>query len=310
MKKSFVLLLLLLSVVFTACKKESTENNKPIIAVSILPQSYFFNRIAQDKVQCLVLAGEGQSPHSYEPTPLQVASLSTAGAWVLSGTDFETGFVEKVRSQFPSLPIIDGTEGLIFREMGDNEIDAHEEGHEDDSSEDEHGGEPSSEGDVHAVDKHTWLGKENAKIISSHILRSLILVDPSNTTFYTQNYDSLLLDIDSVFDKLHNQLSGLEGKSVLVFHPSFGYFLDEFGIKQLSIETGGKEPSPRVLSELIEKAKEEKIPALFVQKQFSQTASQKIALETGAKVIPLDPLSEDWLNNLIDIGNALEEVYK
>ena len=189
--------------------------------------------------------------------------------------------------------------------MGSEEQELGELEHDDASTEEKHG-----EDEVHAVDKHTWLGRENAKIISSHILSALILVDPANTSFYTKNYEALVLDIDSVFEKLHIQLSGLKGKSVLVFHPAFGYFFDEFDIQQLSIETGGKEPSPRVLSELIEKAKEDKIPALFVQKQFSQTASQKIASETGATVIALDPLSEDWLNNLIDIGNALEEVYK
>ena len=126
---------------------------------------------------------------------------------------------------------------------------------------------------------------------------------------YTERYETLLSSIDNTFSVLHKQLKDLNGKSILVFHPSFGYFLDEFGIRQLSVETGGKEPSARVLAELIEEQKR-KTYRRFLYKTIPVTAAQKIAAETGAKVVALDPLSADWLNNLQAIGNALFEVYK
>ena len=192
----------------------------------------------------------------------------------------------------------------------EGESEDHEEGGVHDGEDDEHAEEQSGEAHEHDVDRHTWLGKENAKIMAFHIYESLVEINPPMKDVYTEKYEILLSSIDNTFSVLHKQLDGLNGKSILVFHPSFGYFLDEFGIRQLSVETGGKEPSARVLAELIERAKKEKIPAIFVQKQFPVTAAQKIAAETGAKVVALDPLSADWLNNLQTIGNALVEVYK
>ncbi len=303
MKKVFIMfftLILSLSL-FASGNKEASFNKKPMLAVSILPQSFFVSQIAEDTVELIVLVGEGQSPHSYEPTPVQIAKLSEAEIWVLSGTDFETSFQKKVKAQFPSIKIIDGTQGIIFRELNDGEMEL-DEHHEGESKE--------NEAHEHDVDRHTWLGKENAKIMAFHIYESLVEINPSKKDLYTKNYSGLLSSIDETFASLNNQLAGLTGKSILVFHPSFGYFLDEFGIRQLSVETGGKEPSARILAELIERAKNEKIPAIFVQKQFPVTAAQKIASETGARVVPLDPLSADWLENIQYMGNALREVYK
>ncbi len=306
MKRIIKILLVIISVcnLYASGSKDSAQHDKPVFAVSILPQTYFVSQIAGDTVTVLVLVGEGQSPHSYEPTPLQIANLSRASVWVLSGTDFEVSFQKKVSSQFPSIKIVDGTKGIKLRELNEWEIEADE---HHDEEEDDH-----AAADIQAlrVDKHTWLGKENAKIMASHIYKSLVDLNPAQQDFYTENYTQLIRSIDETFTVLHTQLDNLHGRSILVFHPSFGYFFDEFGITQLSVETGGKEPSARVLADLIEKAKKEKIPAIFVQKQFSLNAAQKIAAATGAKVVALDPLSADWMNNLQSIGNALVEVYR
>ncbi len=300
MKKVSIMLVFLVGVISLSAsgKKDDVQTGKPLLAVSILPQSYFAQEIAKDSVELLVLVGEGQSPHSYEPTPLQIAKLSSAKAWVTSGTDFEISFITKVNAQFPSVAVIDGTRGMSFRKLNDWEAEPESE-HE--AEGDEHG--------EHDVDRHTWLGKDNAKIMISTILRCLIELNPSMKDVYEENCRILLTSVDETFILLHDQLSPLKGKSILVFHPSFGYFLDEFGILQLSVETGGKEPSARILAELIDRVKKDQIPALFVQKQFPVAAAQKIANETGAKVVALDPLAEDWRTNLLSIGNALKDVY-
>ena len=159
MKKVFITLCMLtvLFNVFASGGKDKEQNSKPVFAVSILPQSYFVREIAGDTIDLLVLVGEGQSPHSYEPTPVQIARLSAAKTWVLSGTDFETSFEKKVMSQFPSIKILDGTKGAALRELHDweKELDDHHEG----------------EAHEHDADRHTWLGKENAKIMAFSIYK-------------------------------------------------------------------------------------------------------------------------------------------
>lgn len=288
--------------VLTSCAKPKTAGDKDTItiAVSILPQRYFLERIGGDRVKALVLVGPGQSPHSYEPTPSQMAALSTAKAWILSGTDFEEGLRPSVASQFPQLKIVDGTEGIALRTLQENEQELGED-------EDHHDGDEHHETNV---DRHTWLGHEPSKIIAGHIRDALVECDPAGKAFYDANHAALVADIDAVFGDLKAALAPFAGKTVLVFHPAFGYFMDSVGLRQESVETGGKEPTAKALSALIEKTKAEKVPAIFVQAQFPVAAAKTVADEAGAQVVMLDPLAPDWLDNVKKIGDALKKAYK
>nr|WP_255949230.1 zinc ABC transporter substrate-binding protein [Brucepastera parasyntrophica] len=175
--------------------------------------------------------------------------------------------------------------------------------------EDDHDDHPGHDSSI-LHDQHTWLGREASKIMAGHIFDSVTDLLPENSEMYAENYSALLSDIDQVFDELSVELAPLKGKTVFVFHPSFGYFFDEFGIIQEAVETGGKEPTAKNLVQLIEKAKEEKPPAIFVQKQFPVKAAETVAEAAGAKVIMLDPLAEDWLDNIRVMGNMLKTIAK
>lgn len=286
---------------FPACSRRADRANSslgadgkslPTIAVSILPQRYFVERIGGERVKALVLVGPGQNPHSYEPTPQQMTELSRAACWILSGTDFERALVPKVREIAPNLTIVDGVEGVAFRNL-----EEHRHGDEGE----EHDNEPKGI----ERDTHTWLGREPAKIMAARVAGALSAADPAGSGAYEAARDSLVADIDRVFDGLKERLAPLEGTSVFVFHPSFGYFLDEFGIEQEAVETGGKEPTARVLADLIAEAKEDRPRAIFVQAQFPTGAARTVADAVGAEVVPLDPLAPDWLENISRIGEAL-----
>ena len=278
---------------FSSCSKEVPVSAKPMIAVSILPQKYFVERIAGEKVDTVILVGPGQSPHAYEPTPKQMGDLSKAKAWILSNSDFELGLRPKIQAQYPSLIVVDGTKGVRFRQM---EAHAHE-GEKKESD--------KAEQDAN-IDRHTWLGREPAKIMAGHIRDTMLKIDPSNGKLYDKNFLDLVSDIDREFDALIPQLAFLKGTTVFVFHPSFGYFLDEFGIEQEAVETGGKEPTAKALTALIAEARRDKVKVIFVQAQFPTTAAKTLGDALGAQVLPLDPLSPDWLENIRRIGLALK----
>ncbi|MDR2717820.1 MAG: zinc ABC transporter substrate-binding protein [Treponema sp.] len=272
---------------FSGCSRRSnithnyTLSVTPLIAVSIVPQEWFVSRIGGERARTLVLAGPGQNPHNYEPTPKQISGLAQAGAWILSGTEFEISLRPKIEKLFPALPIIDGTAGVTFRTLEEHD---HDEG----------------------IDRHTWLGYEPAKILAAHIRDALSALDPAGAEHYTENYIKLIQDIDAEFAALRRELAPLKGKNVFVYHPSFGYFLDEFDIHQQAVETGGKSPGPRTLSRLIALAKEEQPTAIFVQAQFPVSAAQTLANAVGAATVSLDPLAPDWLANIRRMGEALK----
>jgi zinc transport system substrate-binding protein len=214
-----------------------------------------------------------------------MAGLAEAVFWVLSGTEFETALRPKIAALFPALPMIDGTEGVRFRSL------------------ESHGDDEETEG---GIDRHTWLGSEPAKLMAVHIRDALTAADPGGAAVYEQNCGALIGDIDAEFGALRAELASLRGKTVFVYHPAFGYFLDEFGIFQEAVETGGREPTPRVLQALMEKARREGAAAVFFQTQFPVNAARTAAEVLGLELAALDPLAPDWLANIRVMGAALK----
>lgn len=302
MHKHFCFLSILLLVpVFafsSGSREQQTTNTLPIVAVSILPQAYFVDRLAPSLVDTLTLVGEGQNPHSYEPSPSQMARLAKADVWILSGTDFEHALEDKIQSLYPNLLVLDGTKGMTFRTLEDHD-------HEDDDDDDAH---DDDDHDLN-IDRHTWLGWSQAKVLVSNTQKALLAVlDEQHHSVVQANTAVLLSEIDALFSDMQKKLSHLSGSTVFVYHPSFGYFLDSLSLVQEAVETGGKEPTARDLSLLIEKAKAEQAKAIFVQKQFPVASAQTLAKSVGAEVVALDPLAYEWMENIRLMSEALLRV--
>ncbi len=287
-----IITLLLITLAFPLAgqgMEEQPEQQQLTVAVSILPHQAAVDRIAGGLARTVVLVGPGQSPHAYEPTPRQMSALSRADIWILSGTDFEHALEDKIADLYPDLAIIDGTEGVDFRML-----EAHSHGDADEH--DEHEG---------TRDQHTWLGRQPYLSFIDNALRAMKAHDPVNASRYEQNASAFKAEIEGQFELLRAELADLEGETVLVFHPAFGYFLDEFDLEQEAIETGGKEPTARVLSSIISEAIEDGIKTVFVQEQFPTSAAESVADAIGGSVVALDPLAYDWLENVLRMGDAL-----
>jgi len=294
----YSILWLIILLLITGCSR-GAQGGKNLIAVSIPPQAWFVSQIAEKNADVLILVPPGQNPHNYEPTPKQIQNLSKAKAWILSGTEFEISLRPKIEKLFPDLLIIDGTEGVELRYLTESE---HQECDDPDHNHDE--------ALTQYYDRHTWLGFEPAIIMAMKITSALAVIDNKNNDYYFKRMDLLIKEMDIAYSKLKNDLAPLYGKTVFVYHPSFGYFLDDFGIIQEAVEFDGKEPTPRQLNELIEKIKVEKPAAIFVQKQFPVNAAKTIANTVGAQVIELDPLAQNWLENIKHMGQALKKNIK
>jgi len=272
-------------------RESAPAGTVPIVVVSILPQAYFVERIAGERVNPMVLVGPGQSPHAYEPTPRQMADLASSPLWLTIGVDFEKGLKPKVASLYPKLAIVDTTTGIQYRQLeGHN--------HEGKVLEDTHAEESG-------LDQHVWLGRQAAIAMAGSIRDALVAYDPSGASMYKSRHDTFVTEIKAVWKALEQDLAPSQGKTVFVYHPSFGYLLDDFGIEQEAVETGGKEPTQKNLAGLIAEARADGANIIFVQPQFPASAAKTVAQAIGGVVVEIDALAPDWLDNIKRIGAAL-----
>ncbi|MGD8781244.1 MAG: zinc ABC transporter substrate-binding protein [Ignavibacteria bacterium] len=266
-------------------KPEKKEN----IFVSILPQKFFVEKIAGYDFNLNVMVRPGMSPATYDPLPNQLIELSKASIYFTIGVPFEKVLLKKIRLNFEDVRLIDTRNGIKLRM-----IESHTGGH-------------SYENKNINNDPHIWLSPELVKIQVKNILSGLIEINSYRQDFYEKNYNIFINELDSLQSEIKGILSNARSNKFLVYHPSFGYFCDEFRLKQIPIELEGKEPTGKDIAEIIDVIEKEDINLLFVQKQFTSKLSEKISNLTGIKIVEVDPLSEDYYNNLTTIAKTIAE---
>jgi zinc transport system substrate-binding protein len=158
------------------------------------------------------------------------------------------------------------------------------------------------------LDPHIWVSPALVKIQAQNIHAALVKVAPQYEEEFSQNLGSFLADIDALELDMQNTLADIGTQKFLVFHPSWGYFADEFGLEMIAIEVGGTEPSAAELGALIEEAQEEGIRVVFAQPEFSIQDASTIAEAIGGEVILISPLAYDWLANMQLVAEKFAEV--
>jgi len=245
------------------------------VFVSILPQAQLVEGIGGERVEVNVLVRPGESPATYSPTPRQLAELCEAKLFIRVGVPFEEGFINKVRETYPQLKIVDQRDNVRLLKS------------------------------VDGTDPHIWLDPKRLKVQVQNIAKALVEADPGNIEGYNDRLGKLIGKLEEIDKRLATMMAPYRGRTILAYHPAYGYFADSYGLKQVAVEAGGKEPGGRQLAKIIEQARELKAKVIFVQPQFSKKRAELVAKAIGGKVVAMDPLARDVISNLEKMARAV-----
>lgn len=143
------------------------------------------------------------------------------------------------------------------------------------------------------------------KIQAHTIADALAKLDPANKDAYKANLEAFEKEADEIDAQIRKQLEPHKGKAFFIFHPAWGYFADEYGLRQIAIEVEGKEPSDHELTEVQELAKKEKAKVVFVQPQIAGRSAEAVAKVINGRVERIDPLAEDVFASLKQAADAI-----
>ena len=283
MKKLIYFLTLL---ILGACGNSPQKNEKPILTVTLEPLRYFTEAIAGGHYEVVSMVPKGSSPESYDPTPQQLVALSRSQAYFRIGyIGFEQAWMKKMQANAPEMKVFDTSRGVDFiRGEGHWHGDHFHEG---------------------GVEPHIWNSTRNAIIIAENIYEALCELDAIHQEEYKNRLDSLKETIAQTDANVCTFLENADS-TFLIYHPALSYFARDYGLKQISIEENGKEPLPAQLKSLIETCRKEKAHVIFVQQEFDQRNAQLIADELGVNVVPINPLSYNWDEEMVRVAQALK----
>ncbi len=294
-KYSILIGILILAVFLVGCQKETItqSQDKLDVVVSILPQKAFVKAVGGEHVNVKELIPPGGSPATYEPKPSDLVNVEKADIYFRVGhIPFEKSHAEKFAGLNPNMKIVDTSVNVELRYFGEYEEHTHE-------HEEEHHHE--------AVDPHIWLSPMQVKKQIDVIADALSEIDPDNANEYMKNAEDFKKELDNLHNELELKFKELKTDKLMVFHPAWGYFADEFSLEQIAIEQDGKEPTAKQLQHLIDEAREENIKVIFVQSQFNKEIAESIADEIDAVVVSINPLSDDYINNLRNVTTTIAE---
>ena len=91
------------------------------VTVSILPQKYFVEQIAKDKVNVNVMVKPGFSPATYSPKTSQMRKLSKSKIYFSIDVPFENAWLEKFKYSNKNMIIVDTANNINKIEMTKHE---------------------------------------------------------------------------------------------------------------------------------------------------------------------------------------------
>jgi len=283
-----IIITVVLVITVAACSNPAPAqiNDKIGVAVTILPQQEFVARVGGDKVDIAVMVPPGASPHTYEVTPAQMVQLSKAKVYFKVGSpiEFELAWLDKLLAQNKDMLVVDCSKGINLIESDD----------------------PDEPG----IDPHIWTSPRNVKTMVQNISLGLSQVDPQNRQYYEQNRDSYLKELDELDTEIDASLGDTGNRTFIVYHPAWGYFAHDYGLRQLGIEREGKEPQAAYMARLINQARLQNIKVIFVSPEFDSRSAEAIAREIEGKVVIIDPLAGDYLDNMRKVASAFKEALK
>ena len=268
-----------------------TSLSAAVVWVSILPQKYFVEAVGGEHVSVEVLVQPGQSPELYAPSAAQLVRVAKADAYIGIGMPVEIAVLPRIVETMSKVRVLQTGTPI----EGHHTLHAH----------DEHGA--CLHGDQ---DPHVWMDPLWVVSTMGKLQQLLSELEPAHTADFEANAARFIEQLNAVNLELAGQLEPYAGRAFYINHPSLGHFAARFGLKQLSIEQAGSAPSVRRIAELVKQAKAERAGAIMTQPEFGRSGATVLGRALGVEVLEVNPLAEDYLNNLRAIADCLERSFQ
>ncbi|MBC8333612.1 MAG: zinc ABC transporter substrate-binding protein [Anaerolineae bacterium] len=232
------------------------------------------SQVGGEHIQVAVLLPVGADPHSFDPTPQDVAKMADADIIFANGVGLEAFLDNLIESAGAAERVVYLDEGIeLLARAGDTDE------HEDEGHEDENG------------DPHLWTDPNNVIVWTHTITRTLNELDPAHATAYSENADAYAAELMELDAWIREQVAQIpaENREIITDHTLLGYFVDEYGFNQVGAIVPGyssmAEPSAQELAQIEDAIVALGVPAIFVGNSVNPTLAERVAADTGVQLV-------------------------
>ena len=273
--------LLILSIFLFHGEAVFAATDKLTVFVSIPPQKFIVENIGGQHVQVNVMLSSGQSPETFDPSSKKIEGLADARIYFLIGVPFERVWIDTLQATNKDMKMI-----KCYREeeiKWNHSID---------------------------FDPHVWTSPSNVKKMAEVIKSTLINEDSERKFDYENNYNQLILKLNKLDEYINMKLADRRTDYFIVSHAAWGSYAREYGLKQIALESSGRESGPKSLTNILKISDEQNIQTIFVQEQYKTPVIEALAREINADVEILDPLAENYIENMVIVTDKIAKAIK
>ncbi len=273
---------LLISVIATVIALASIAHARAGISVitSTEDLAALVKEIGGDKVSVEALAKGYQDPHFVEAKPSFVLKLHSADLLVVVGRELEIGWLPPLITQSRNSKIQPGGAGYLDASLTARILDIPT------------GQVTRAMGDVHPQgNPHFWLEPANGRQVAKAIQDKLTSLSQGDSGYFAQRYADFDRRLAEGEKRWQAAMAPYKGLKIVTYHRSWPNFADVFGLDVVGYvePKPGIPPSPAHQLELTQAMKQQGIKIILVEPYFDLQTPNKIARDTGAKVVVMPP---------------------
>jgi ABC-type Zn uptake system ZnuABC Zn-binding protein ZnuA len=225
-------------------------------------------RVGDGQIQLTTLMAKGVDPHSFVPTPADMAAVYDAHLLFANGAGLEAFLSEMLANAGGQAAQVYLSDGLKLRPLND----AHD-----------------GEGNL---DPHVWFDVQNVIQWVRTIEQTLIALDPINSATYRTNAEAYARELEALDTWISQQVAVIpeSNRKLVINHPVLGYFAGRYGFEQVGAVyplSPSAEPSAQDLVALEKAIREFGVPAVFAENTMSPKLAEQVSNDTGIKLVLL-----------------------
>jgi ABC-type Zn uptake system ZnuABC Zn-binding protein ZnuA len=250
--------------ILSACAAQTSGENPQEEPIRVVATNAMLADITEnitgDGIEISTLIPAEADPHTFQPTPRDVATIANSQLLIANGAGLEEWLQEMIDNAGGDRLVVEASEGL-------------------------------EENGVRPGDPHFWLDPILAMHYARQIRDGLAAIDPDRKAEYDDNTEKFITQLEELDKWVREQVALIpeEDRLIVTNHESFGYYADRYGLTIAgtiipSVSTGSA-PSAQQLVALIEEIKTSGVRAIFIESGSNPELAEQLAQEAGILVI-------------------------
>ena len=277
LKRIISAMLVFSCLIFVSCEKEQNDDGRLSIVATNFALYDFAKNVCGDEADVIMLLPTGTDAHNFEATLGDIDKIESSDLFIHTGGESED-WVDDIFASFDSIGVT--VNSICASDAVETYTEEITDGMQTDGEEEQ------------GIDEHVWTSIPNAVKIIEKIRDELSALSPESAEIFSDNAEGYINELEAIDAEIETCVNTAKRRTVIFADRfPFRYFTERYSLEYYAAFSGctsNTEPTLATLNFLIEKVREENIPAVLTIELSDKKCAETVAKETGCDILQLN----------------------